>query len=102
MSARRILMVEANEDGTAGGSHQSQFDLARSHLELATTNWAATDHDEIETVWFTPNDPIAEAYMHLACLGLVLHRPFLRASSLVSSALYRAASDGVAVCLTLR
>jgi class 3 adenylate cyclase len=48
-----------------------QFDLARSHLELATTNWAATDHDEIETVWFTPNDPIAEAYMHLACLGLV-------------------------------
>lgn len=30
MSPRRILMVEANEDGTAGGSHQSQFDLARS------------------------------------------------------------------------
>ena len=30
MSANRILMVEANEDGTAGGSHQSQFDLARS------------------------------------------------------------------------
>ncbi len=46
-----------------------QFDVARSHLELATANWATTDHDEIDAVWFTPSDPIAEAYMHLACIA---------------------------------
>jgi glycosyltransferase involved in cell wall biosynthesis len=27
--ARRILLVESNEDGTVGGSYQAQFDLAR-------------------------------------------------------------------------
>lgn len=31
-SPRRILMVEANEDGTAGGSHQALYDLVR-HLD---------------------------------------------------------------------
>lgn len=31
-SPRRILVVEMNEDGTTGGSHQAQFDLVR-HLD---------------------------------------------------------------------
>lgn len=30
MTAARILLVEVNEDGTAGGSHQCLFDIARS------------------------------------------------------------------------
>lgn len=29
MKPRRILLVEMNEDGTVGGSHQAQFDLVR-------------------------------------------------------------------------
>lgn len=32
VSPRRILVVEMNEDGTTGGSHQAQFDLVR-HLD---------------------------------------------------------------------
>lgn len=51
---------------------RGEFDAAGSHLEAATADFAsASDHHQIEAVWFQPDDPIATAYLHLAltCLA---------------------------------
>jgi hypothetical protein len=51
---------------------RGEFDAAGSHLEAATADFAsASDHHQIEAVWFQPDDPIATAYLHLALTCLV-------------------------------
>jgi hypothetical protein len=50
---------------------RGEFDAAGSHLEAATAGTAAADQQQIEAVWFQPNDPIASAYIHLAFIRSV-------------------------------
>ncbi|WP_234783673.1 adenylate/guanylate cyclase domain-containing protein [Mycolicibacterium celeriflavum] len=47
-----------------------EFDAARSQLEHATKQYAAARHDEIDAVWYYPNDPIVSAHLHLALAHL--------------------------------
>ena len=50
---------------------RGEFDAAAAYLEAATAGMAAMDQQQIETLWFQPNDPAATAYVYLALLAMV-------------------------------
>jgi tetratricopeptide (TPR) repeat protein len=50
---------------------RGEFDAAGAHLEAATAGMAATDQQQIEALWFQPNDPAATAYVYLGLVGMV-------------------------------
>ena len=50
---------------------RGEFAAAGSHLEAATAGTAVADQQQIEAVWFQPNDPIAAAFIHLAFIRSV-------------------------------
>ena len=50
---------------------RGEFDAAGSRLEQAMAVLAAAGQQEIDAVWFQPNDPIATARLHLALARFV-------------------------------
>ena len=62
-------MIEASFGVVAW--HRGEFDAARSRLEQAMAGLAAAGQQEIDVVWFQPNDPIATALLHLALARFV-------------------------------
>jgi hypothetical protein len=45
---------------------RGDFDAAATHLEQGTPGQAAAGQQQMDALWFLPDDPIALAYMHLA------------------------------------
>jgi hypothetical protein len=50
---------------------RGEFDAAGSYLEAATAGMSAAEQEQIEALWFQPNDPVATAYPYLGLLGMV-------------------------------
>ena len=50
---------------------RGEFDAAASYLEAATAGMAGADQQQIEALWFQPNDPVTTAYVYRALVGMV-------------------------------
>ena len=50
---------------------RGEFDAAGSHLEQAARGLTAADQQEIDAVWFRPDDPVASMHVYLALVGFV-------------------------------